>query len=477
MRASARLSPWLIISLALPPLCPLSGQRPGEPYISPLRNFSVPVPKFVFGTRIQKSNNRDGGLVVFMGGMGDLERIDYARLPAGPLATQDSAARLQGYGNALRAMVQTNHAEVVALQPLSLSGDAVLYALVRFPEASQVMEGGKRMDSFRGTLLLVRGDFLYQLAVEVGGLREAATDQERVDSGKEAVQRFLGEISFQGSPIPVVRDTTRAVLADAGQIVFSSTRDGNYEIYLVNADGSNPTRLTNHPAEDRFPAWSPDGTKIVFVSDRDGNPEIYVMNADGSSATRLTTDPAQDGLPNWLPDGKRIVFTSQRDGGAQLYLMNADGSNVAKLTSGPAMHFFPNWSPDGSRVAGVSAGDGTSGIFTMNADGSHVVQLTQGVDIHPVWSPDGTKIAFGSNRDGNSEIYVMNADGSNVTRLTRSPAADVLPTWSPDGSKLVFHSDRDGNWEIYVMNVDGTGVVNVTTNLATDVEPHWRPRR
>ena len=242
MRTVSRLSRWLCV-LVLLPLWPMAGQKPGELYVSPLKNFSVAVPKFAFGTRVQKSNNRDGGLVVFIGGFGDLERIDYARLTPGALAGQDSAARLAAYGNALSGVAQANRAEVLDREPLSVAGEPALYALVRFPEASQAIKGGtgKRMDSFRGLLVLARGEFFYTLAVEIGGIfGEGLTREQQVASGEQAVQRFFGEITFQGSPIPVVRDTVRAALAGAGQVVFSSTRDGNYEIYVANADGSVP---------------------------------------------------------------------------------------------------------------------------------------------------------------------------------------------------------------------------------------------
>src|SRR6266571_2231042 len=391
MRTVTRLSRWLCIPVLLP-LWPAAGQKPGELYVSPLKNFSIAVPKFAFGTRVQKSNNRDGGLVVFIGGFGDLERIDYARLTGGALAGQDSAARLAAYGNALSGVAQANRAEVLDREPLSVGGEAALYALVRFPEASQAIEGGtgKRMDSFRGLLLLARGEFLYTLAVEVGGIFGASlTREQQVESGERAVQRFFGEITFQGSPIPVVRDTARAALARAGQVVFSSTRDGNYEIYVANADGSGPSRLTNHPAEDRFPAWSPDGTRIAFVSDRDGNPEIYVMNADGS--------------------------------------------NLVQLTHGPAVHFMPAVSPDGTKIAFTSNLDGAFGIYVANADGSNPVRLTQGMDgnLLPAWSPDGARIAFQTNRDGDWEVYVMNADGTGLVNLSVSRGPDVEPDWRP----------------------------------------------
>jgi Tol biopolymer transport system component len=105
------------------------------------------------------------------------------------------------------------------------------------------------------------------------------------------------------------------------KIAFTSDRDVNKEIYVMNAqDGSNQTRLTDNAASDEFPSWSPDGTKIAFTSDRDGNKEIYVMNAqDGSNQTNLTLDPATDEFPSWSPDGTKIAFVT----GAEIYVMNA----------------------------------------------------------------------------------------------------------------------------------------------------------
>ncbi len=88
-----------------------------------------------------------------------------------------------------------------------------------------------------------------------------------------------------------------------GQIAFVSNRDGNFEVYVMDTDGSNQTRLTNNPAIDEGPAWSPDGTKIAFRSDRDGNFEVYVMDTDGSNQTRLTNNPAFDSFPAWSPVG------------------------------------------------------------------------------------------------------------------------------------------------------------------------------
>ena len=263
----------------------------------------------------------------------------------------------------------------------------------------------------------------------------------------------------------------------SGRIAFASDRDGNWEIYVMNADGSGVTRLTNNDAGDWVPSWSPDGGRIAFSSDRDGDFEIYVMNADGSGVTRLTDNDADDATPSWSPDGGRIAFHSVRDGNWEIYVMNADGSGVTRLTDNDADDWVPSWSPDGRRIAFASDRDGNWEIYVMNADGSGVTRLTDsdGSDRFPSWSPDGRRIAFHSDRDGNREIYVMNADGSGVTRLTDNEASDGAPSWSPDGQRIAFHSSRDGNWEIYVMNADGSDVTRLTDNEARDWHPRWSP--
>lgn len=130
---------------------------------------------------------------------------------------------------------------------------------------------------------------------------------------------------------------------DSQQIAFVSTRDGNWEIYVMNADGSNLTPLTHNGG--RNPVWSPDGRHIAFVSGRDGNDEIYVMNADGSNQTRLTTNPADDHSPSWSPDGRQIAFISNRDGHQEIYVMDADGSNQKRLTDSLTDKWSPVWAP------------------------------------------------------------------------------------------------------------------------------------
>jgi len=274
--------------------------------------------------------------------------------------------------------------------------------------------------------------------------------------------------------IELVRFAGARTASDDGKIAFHSDRDGNYEIYIMDADGSNQTRLTNNPAYDIDPAWSPDGKKIAFASSREGMPDIYVMDADGSNVTKLTS---VGGLqPGWSPDGKKIVFQGRGD---FLDVIDADGGNLRKLTEmadKSVVEFSPSWSPDGTKIIFhrlvVVAPQKLLGIYVIDADGKNE-KLLNSQGSGPAWSPDGKRIAFGDwIRDGS--IYTMDADGSNVKRLTEpgNPSGWDF-AWSPDGKRIAFASDHDGNQEIYVMDADGSNVERLTKNPAKDSYPSW----
>jgi Tol biopolymer transport system component len=282
-------------------------------------------------------------------------------------------------------------------------------------------------------------------------------------------------VSFAG----FVGRGSAVVPGENGKIAFASTRDGNREIYVVNADTTGLARLTNDPGVDTDPAWSADGKRIAFTSTRTGSDEIYLMNEDGTGQTQLTSAPGSDSNPTWSPLGRNIAFTSTRDGDGDIYVMNEDGTGQAPLTSNGVADANPSWSPDGASIAFRSERDGNSEIYAMKVDGTEVVRLTfdPAFDVSPAWSPDGKSIAWASLRDGNYEIYVMNSDGSDQRRLTRNLDVDLDPAWSPNGKFIAFTSNRDGNNEIYVMNADGGNQTRLTTDANEDTTPDWQWQR
>ena len=264
----------------------------------------------------------------------------------------------------------------------------------------------------------------------------------------------------------------------------------------MNADGSGVTRLTNDLGRvdsdpewsDEYPTWSTDGTKIAFYSDRDGNPEIYVMNSDGSEQTRLTYNDSADRYPAWSPDGQTIAFESSRDGGAEIYLMNADGSMQRRLPN-PSSGGEPTWSPDGTQIAFTSTRDSYQEVYVMNIDGSDQIRLTNetgsGYDYSfrsslADWSPDGTTLAFRHSRNYRpNDVYLMNTDGTGQINLTNTDWSDAMPSWSSDGTKIVYQSTGESNGtyndEIFVMNADGSAQTNLTNHPADDIHPDWSP--
>ncbi len=270
-----------------------------------------------------------------------------------------------------------------------------------------------------------------------------------------------------------------------GRIAFVSDRSGSPDIWVMNADGSDPVNLTHDGAVDAGPAWSPDGTRIAFSSNaRDGKTDIWVMNADGSNrADLMPTDwsPSNPGggfppswRPAWSPDGKQLAF---QDGNG-IRVMNADGSNAHTIVPGPRSN-NPAWSPDGTTIvyalSSVEFG-GFTDLYALNlVAGTPPTDLTNTLHIpedQPSWSPDGSQIAYW--RDGT--IGVMDADGGDQHGVTNFNQSDSDPAWSSDGTKIVFSGIRAvlGKPDIFVMDADGGSLVNLTQSfLGSDSEPSW----
>lgn len=243
----------------------------------------------------------------------------------------------------------------------------------------------------------------------------------RHEVGGTRIWQYVADV---GSPAPPRRLTPRdapehdAVFSPDGNrlllvtVTLSGTQ-GNLDIASVAADGTDLKVVAGSQGgrvtHEEWPAWSPDGRRFAFSSTREGNQELYTAASDGTDPVRLTQSPGVDAHPCWSPDGKTIVFATDRWGGLELATVEADGSGLARLTRSPGLDDYPAYSPDGSRLAFVSNRDGQFEIYLSAADGSGPVNLTRHPlrDTFPTWTPDGLGVTFVSDRDGGSDVYTQ----------------------------------------------------------------------
>lgn len=269
--------------------------------------------------------------------------------------------------------------------------------------------------------------------VDLGETMIELTDIEVKDTDENLIEAssISGRIE-----IDVDVENLLAILANYDwQIAFVSDRDGNPEIYVMNADGSNPTRLTENDGVDDMPAWSPDGAKIAFVSDREGNRDLFIMDADGSDVQRLTENAALDEMPAWSPSGTQIAFISDRNGDRNLYLLDVESGAVSPIVAPVEglelsnLWSYPRWSPDGTQIALTSA---------MGEDAKlRIVELETAMDSplfdefvtidHLAWSRDTNWLLYGTNSAENGDISILFIEREASEVLTTSDTHDYSP--------------------------------------------------
>ena len=275
-----------------------------------------------------------------------------------------------------------------------------------------------------------------------------------------------------------------------GKIAFTSNRDGNREIYAMNPDGTNQTRLTDNNIIDDHPAWSPDGRKIAFISQRaTGQYAIFQMNADGTGKTEITPVNYQPGSGyangwtiGWSPDGSQLVFTDVQGNAAFISIVKDDGSSRRVLTSG----YGPAWSPDGSKVLFIR-GAFPWVLHTINPDGTDLRTLPPLPNYYPwyydaAWSPAGSQIVITAFDGANEGIFISNADGTNArefhfqcAEFSRGCSRLAAASWSPDARTIVFFvwgSQSDS--EIYVKDIAGGEARRLTNTTGTNSNPSWQ---
>ena len=270
--------------------------------------------------------------------------------------------------------------------------------------------------------------------------------------------------------------TAAATVYVLGEIVVASSRGGKFRLYSIERSNLSQLRPVSADTGQQIdPAFSPDGSRIAFVSNRDGNAEVYAMDADGTNVTRLTNDPQLDGHPVFAPDGQAILFQSQRAGGKlQIFSMNADGTGVKQLTQ-DSVSLAPAISPDGRTIAYVSLRNKNYDIWLMNRDGSNQRQFTrspQWRESEPRFLKDGTLAYLVERQEGGRTVQqVMKADlpTGQVTALSGTDLALFSFAVAPAGDLLALvvnaepENRRNPSYRVYVQPVGSGAAVPIPT--------------
>ncbi|MBN1427163.1 MAG: serine/threonine-protein kinase [Anaerolineae bacterium] len=239
-------------------------------------------------------------------------------------------------------------------------------------------------------------------------------------------------------------DYSPAWSPDGRQLALVSSRDGDAEIWVADVGcvvlpggcNDNLTQLTFNTATDIDPAWSPNGQQIAYASNKNGRFDIYVMNADGSNARPLTTGSSDDFSPAWSPDGSQIVYHSQAGNSSHLYSISVAGGAPQQLTTTSTLNMWPDWSPIGGKIAYTSTiATGARGLFVLELSTGQPTRLLDGNDHDeaPAWSPNGQYLAFASDRGegGRFDLYILDLNSSTVQQITFGPGENVTPDWQP----------------------------------------------
>lgn len=286
---------------------------------------------------------------------------------------------------------------------------------------------------------------------------------------------------------------------ETAKIVFTSSRDGNNEIYTMNPDGSESINLTRHPADDHHPVWSPTGEQILFVSNKDGLFDLYLMDADGSHVRKVFKTLAERSYPTWAPDGEKIAYVLINE--KRIYTARIDGTEETALAETGRIFHTPAWSPDGTEIVfplcpGVPGPKGFPGIplVFITPHGKMRGKLHPEPDLQmqsPAWSPSGDRIAFTqfpwvADELNQQTVYIVNRDGNELQQIL--PKTDLRiwePAWSPHGNEILYGQEVENQVQLFKINLSNHTKTQLTHNgsnssaewfdpLALPVQPQVR---
>jgi Ca2+-binding RTX toxin-like protein len=293
-------------------------------------------------------------------------------------------------------------------------------------------------------------------------------------------------LAWNGAAQAVPNKGLNGLIACGGTLPTASPTVSDFEVYVMNPDGSNRTNITDeNPITDYNPLWTADGKKIIYEAETVGQViddtfELWTMNPDGSGKSILYANGKPEDIPRGVhPDGSQIVVQSNELGAPnnEIFKMNADGTGKVNITNHPANDGWPRWSADGTRIFFHSNRSGNLDIWSMDPFGNDLVNLTAGSllsDNTVEVSPDGRKLAFTRQLVGGNEIFTMNVDGTEQTNISNSPGYDSIVTWSPDGTTLIWTSDRTGDFEVFSAPATGGPATRLTFAPGFDGRCDWQ---
>ena len=265
---------------------------------------------------------------------------------------------------------------------------------------------------------------------------------------RNVVHKFAGELMRELTGLDGFFDS---------EIVFVRRNGHGSDLFIMDYDGHNAKRLTNHGSSVLSPDCSPDGSQVVFTSDRSWDHDVYLLNFKATrlpaEGKRITRGIHLDNSPSWSPDGSRVAFSRNGD----IYIASSSGEILKRLTKSPAIDISPTWSPDSRKIAFVSDRAGAPNIYVISSEGGRAVRITsEGYNTDPVWSPSHlvNRIAFVKVKKSKADVYSVGPDGRGQQRLTSS-GRNEHPSWSPDGHYITFSSKRLGKRQIYIMYLNG----------------------
>ena len=357
-------------------------------------------------------------------------------------------------------------------------------------QVTQELAGARRYDC--GDWTQSGADSLVEGRIRVRG-EEASVDFQIWDPAR--CQRLVSK-SYRGKLSDLDRLARRladrVVLALTGtrgvaetEIVFISTRTGNTEVTVMNADGSDPRSATRGSLLKASPSWMPRGDAILYtVFPSRGMPGLVV-----TSRGAVPPGPLKDLSPRGLPlysglyspaegaGAGDLLVVSSIDGASEIFRTRPGGGKAKRLTKNPAIEVSPSWSPDGSQIAFVSDRSGAPQIYIMDRDGGNTRRVTfQGsYNTSPAWSPDGRWIAYETRVEGRIDIWLVDPTGQANVPVVVHKRSDEGPSWSPDSRKLAFSSNRRGRADVYVVDLDGKNVRRLTRDVGENTQPSWGP--